>query len=241
MIRAGELGDTEAIELIMNRLPAKGQAAGCVGWVRPPHAAEALRRLTAHDAGDMAEGWHAWWRVHQGKSQATLIRESFRPLGIDPQKPPTKEQTLSLLRLIGLPFLLEGQTRDLVGAPTPGMARTFNAMRILRDHDVKPEIVTRQELLRADGESILKGVVMYADFRARNPLSNEAGVVFGNHSGYSYEEYMQEQRWTLRSPWAPWAWFGGGGALVVGSVVGGRALWRSRRKDNNFCKSDAHS
>lgn len=202
MIRAGRLGDTEAIKLIMNRLPAEGQANGCLGCVGPPHAAEQLRALTAHDAGNPAEGWHAWWRAHQGKAQATLIHESFGPLGIDPQKPPTKEQTHSLLRLIGLPSLLGGSSLERVGAPEPGRARTSNALRILRDHDVKPEIVTRQDLLGSDGEAILQGLTLYVDFRARNPLSNGAGVVFGNRPGFSYDDYLQEQSWMLRSPWA---------------------------------------
>lgn len=242
MIRVRLLGDTEIIELIMNRLPESGSVSGCSHG----HAAEALRVLTGHDAGDTAEGWRAWWRTHQGKSQTALIRESFAPLGLDPHKPPTREQTLELLRLIGVGRAVGGDSLK-PGAPVPGAARTHNALRILRDHEVKPEVVTHADLLRSDGEMIFLGLARYIEFKEQYPVQNGVGVVFGDSAGDIYFDYRDDPFYDLVAPrllgrrWAPWAWFGGVAVLGIGGVWGSRALWHSGRKGDNFRTAEPHS
>lgn len=243
MIGVRLLGDTESIERIMDRLPESGDVTGCFHG----HAAEALRGLTAHDAGNTAEGWRAWWRTHQGKSQYTLIRESFAPLGIDPRKPPTKEQTLELLRLVGVGSALGSDGGLQPGAPRPGAARTENALRILRDHEVKPEVVTHSDLLRPEGETIFHGLTRYIEFREQYPVQNGVGVVFGDSAGDIYFDYRDDPFYFevadrfFGGRWAPWVWFGGVAGLGIGGVWGGWLLWRSRCNRNNFCKSEPHS
>ncbi len=231
MIQVRFLGDTEIIERLMSRMPESGHVNGCFHG----HVGEALCVLTGHDAGDTAEGWHAWWRTHRGKSQTALIRESFAPLGIDPQKPPTKEQTLELLRLIGVGRAVGGDSLK-PGAPVPGAARTSNALRILRDHEVKPEVVTHADLLRPEGESIFLGLTRYIEFKEQYPVQNGVGVVFGDSAGDIYFDYREDPFYDVHAPrllgrrWAPWAWFGGVAALGIGGVLGGGALWRSGRQ-----------
>ncbi|MFN0129339.1 MAG: hypothetical protein ACKV19_21955 [Verrucomicrobiales bacterium] len=218
MVRVGRLGDTEAIQAIMARLHPEGPAGGCLMGSRPPHAREALQDLSGHDAGPKAEDWHAWWRLHHGKSQFTLIRESFLPLGVDPRKPPTKEQTVKLLRLIGLAHQIDG------GAPVPRptRARVSNALRILRDHEIKPEVVTLADLAGSDGQAILDGLTAYTTFQAEHPADNGVGVVFGQHASATpfSNEYLETHSWILRSVFAPWAWFGGAMFLAISGLWG---------------------
>lgn len=233
MIRLSFSGDTESIERLMARLPATGRIQGCLGSAGPPHAAEALRALTAHDVGDTAEEWHQWWQTHRGKSQAVLIRESFTPLGIDPQKSPTREQVLQLLRLAGAaPEPSAAKTQDPV-APDPAPGQSFNALRILRDHHIKPELISHSDLLNPEGEALFRGLKRYIDFRARYPVSNGVGVVFGTWSGEITFDFRDEDGFgiglgMLGRPWMPWLWFTGAAALATGGLCGAWKLWRSR-------------
>ena len=113
-------------------------------------------------------------------------------------------------------------------------------MRILRDHEVKPEVVTHADLLRPEGETIFLGLAAYIEFRERYPVQNGVGVVFGDSAGDIYFDYRDDPFYSMHEPrflgrrWAPWAWFGGVAALAIGGVWGSRALWRSGRKGDNF-------
>ena len=236
MVSIRFLGDTESIELIMRRLPESGNVNKCLGSNGPAHAASALRALTAHDAGNTAEGWREWWRTHQGKSQYALICESFAPLGIDLRKKPTKEGILELLRLVGVGSAPVG------AGPKPDFrlldeARAINALRILRDREVKPESVTHADLLGPEGEAIFRGLVKYSGFMEQHPVVNGVGVVFGDHAGDIYIDYRDDPFYQelastkgfFGTRWAPWAWYGGVAALLAIGGLGSRALWTSAR------------
>jgi len=233
MIRLRFIGDTESIERLMTRLPDTGRIQGCLGSAGPPHAAEALSGLTAHTVGDTAEEWHQWWQQHRGKSQAILIREAFIPLGIDPQRSPTREQALQLLRLAGAASD-PGSDKSQDGfTPDHDPGRSRNALRILRDHNIKPEIVTHTDLLDPDGEALFRGLKRYIDFRVRYPVTNRAGVVFGSWAGDITFHFRDGDGFgpgykMLARRWMPGLWFAGVAALAAGGLWGGWRLWRSR-------------
>jgi hypothetical protein len=221
----GERGSAEEMRHAISRLPATGDIDGCLGCQRP-HWASMFRRLTAHDAGRNAEDWHRWWKANQGRTQADWIRSAFLPIGIDPRRKPSSAEAVGLLRLIGLHEHMRDGFSEPRAQVDEGLG--FNAMRILRDHDVEPARVSLDGLSPMDMRLVIAGIARYAEFRGLNQRWTGVGVVFGDGAGSNFDPGVlpfdiDRERWWLRARLGATA-----ASLLLGLWLV-RKLWRTRR------------
>jgi hypothetical protein len=105
----------------------------------------------------------------------------------------------------------------------------FNAMRILRDHDLDPATVALQEVIPMDAQLTAIGLAEYATFRERHRLISGVGVVFGEYAGQGYDaDLLGSFDPIIIKPWVPWVWLGGSGASLLFGGWLSRRLWRAR-------------
>lgn len=120
-------GDKSWAEWIMNRVEP-GTSMDCMGPLC--HSADAMRFIANQDVGDDADRWIEWWRQNRSKSQANWVGDGFRLAGIRVQSPPSADDAVALLEVLGAP-------ETEAPAPLPHYLK-FNAFRCLRDSEFEP-------------------------------------------------------------------------------------------------------
>ncbi|HZL88317.1 MAG TPA: hypothetical protein VFB96_08060 [Pirellulaceae bacterium] len=138
-----------------------GDNMGCAYSLH--HSATAMRYITNQDAGEDADGWLAWWRVNQDKTQIEWIAEGFRQRGLNVGVSPKPAQTEALLIFLAKPSM-SGNTENYL---------KYNAFRWLRDSEFEPVeyVLSGSEL----SEEVKSGLREYAKLAGSFPRASRLG------------------------------------------------------------------
>ena len=207
-LRCWMFGDKQWVQWIMDRVRSDKDLLGCSAG----HKDHALRLLTNQDAGKSVADWRAWWEQNRSKSQEDWIREGFRKYDVDLQTPPTRANTVALLKLAVYMEEKPGCIPDYI---------QYNAFRWLRDSDFEPDKFTVKDIPAKDVDRVLQGLVRFARRSGEYPKCDGVGVLnLGEPvSHYDFTPDIFSSRWRILAD-----------TIVFGSLGAGLLLlWLSFR------------
>ena len=171
---------------------------------------------------------HQWTAANRERSQEEWIKDGFLDHGVTVHLPPTPDDTVPLLKLLGQEPGDELQAEDTPDH-APGYVR-YNAFRWLRDSGFDPLKFTLSNAALAAQPDISAGLQAYAQWQAAYPSHNGLGVLaFGQH-----EAEDTDLDWDWVAPIAkPWFAFSVNAVIVI-CALGGILLtfYAMKRKPN---------
>ncbi len=157
------------------------RVCGCTGIV--------LSLMTNHDLDikDLAEG--GWVDSHKSQTQEEWIRDGFKKYGVSVHLPPTDEDTVPLLQLLGRRF---DETN-----PTPHYVQ-YNAFRWLRDgafwSPLKRQAL-RETMSSTESTEALLGFSVYDGLELRFPPWKGLGLLSFAEPWDVYDEMPRRSAW----------------------------------------------
>lgn len=166
------------------------------------------------------ESWAQWTDANRGCSQEEWIRDGFLKYGITAHLPPTSDDTLPLLRLLGRKswnVLWSGPQGTNAPESVPSYIH-YNAYRWLRDSGFEPsKFVTSNAALTAQSD-ITAGLLRYSQWRSAYPRRDGLGVLAFGAAGGSSADF--DMRPVISKPWVTV----GVDSFIAASVIGGGIL-----------------
>lgn len=215
--RIGFYGDKQWFQWLEERIrnPERFRHCGCTEY--------ALALM----ANRHVDSWSQWTDANRGRSQVEWIRDGFLEFGVNAHVPPSSEDTLPLLRLLG-----RRSWNVLWGGPqgtnAPGAVPSYihyNAYRWLRDSGFEPGKFASSNVTATAQTDITAGLLRYSQWRSAYPGHDGLGVLaFGASQATGFGLGM-------RSPISnPWVGVGVDALIVVCIVGGGALVWRFTRR-----------
>ena len=208
----GYYGDRSWAEWIMTHVRS-GTTMCCLG-ADFQHSDLAMRLITNQGIGDDADAWLDWWKQNGDKSQVEWIVDGFRQTGLVISSPPTPEQLVALLTLLGTPRDPESESHV--------EHLKYNAFRFLRDSGFEPvEFALSHRTTVAD---IDRGLLEYVKQEHRAPAALGLGILPLTSKPEPVATKYLPQLLTVEFQATAYA-------LTFGSLlIGGAILWWSVRR-----------
>lgn len=122
---------------------------------------------------------NGWLESHRQWSQEQWIQDGFKEFGLTVQLPPSTNDVVPLLRLLGRRswnFLTHGPPKTNAAGAIPNYAQ-YNAFRWLRDSGFKPaKFLSERAQVTADTD-ITAGLLSYSQWYAAFPADNGVGLL----------------------------------------------------------------
>lgn len=122
---------------------------------------------------------NAWLEANRGRSQEQWLQDGFRAFGVTVQLPPSTNDFIPLLRLLG-----QRSWNSLThGSPTtntPGAIPTYakyNAFRWLRDSGFQPGKLVESNAVAMFDKEVVVGLLAYAQWQGSFPAGNGLGIL----------------------------------------------------------------
>ena len=167
-----------------------------------------------------AASWAQWTAANRSRSQEEWIRDGFLDYGVTVHLPPTPDDTLPLLRLLGRKswnVLWAGPQGTNAPEAVPSYIH-YNAYRWLRDSGFNPGKFVSSNATVAAESDIIQGLVKISQWRAAYPGNDGLGVLAFGKASASRSDF--EMRPVIAKPWVVF----GVNALIVTCTTGGAAL-----------------
>jgi hypothetical protein len=216
---AGSYGDAQFMAWMMARINPGDDISSCVAG----HKDNAFREITNQDAGENAIAWLNWWKVNKSKSQVEWLRDGFAQHDITVTIPPSNEDTVPLLRLLG----------DSSEPETVPPFVKHNAFRWLRDSDFNPVEFALSDDAGSLDDTARAGLLEYLRRERYWPKKDRVGILaFGEmedpYSGFLIPAMLEPKFQATVY------------ALIVGPLCIGIGLvaWTFRRRRHSVLQSD---
>lgn len=215
--RIGFYGDKQWFLWLDERIrsPERFRHCGCTEY--------ALALMTNHHV----DSWAQWTDAHRGSSQEEWIRDGFLAYGVTVHFPPTPDDTVPLLRLLGRKTwnTLRGGKQGTNAPETVPSYVQYNAYRWLRDSGFDPVRFASSSGAAAGAESDLTaGLLGYSRWSSAYPRKAGLGVLAFGKADTS--RFGGRPLPPISKPWM----LLGVEAFIAACIVGGAALvWRFTR------------
>jgi hypothetical protein len=169
------------------------------------------------------DSWAQWTDANRGRSQEEWIRDGFLEFGVTAHLPPTSDDTLPLLRLLGRKswnVLWGGPQGTNAPEAVPSYIH-YNAYRWLRDSGFEPDKFMASNATVTTQSDITEGLLRYSQWQSAYPGHDGLGVLaFGAASESSSDFNMRP---LISKPWV----VVGVNSFIAACVIGGVVLiWR---------------
>lgn len=172
------------------------------------------------------DSWAQWTDANRERSQEEWIRDGFLEYGVTAHLPPTSDDTLPLLRLLG-----RGSWSVLRGGPQGTNAPEavpsyihYNAYRWIRDSGFEPGEFMASNATVAAQSDITAGLLSYSQWRSAYPGHDGLGVLAFGKASEIQSDF--DGRPLISRPWV----VVGADSLIAACVIGGVFLiWRFTR------------
>lgn len=216
--RIGFYGDKEWFLWLDERIrsPENFRHCGCTEYAL---ALMANRHVTA---------WAKWTDANRNRSQEEWIRDGFLDYGVTVHLPPTSDDTLPLLHLLGRKswnFLWAGSQGTNAPDAVPSYIH-YNAYRWLRDSGFDPVKFVSSNTTVAAAFDITTGLLRFSQWHAAYPGHNGLGVLtFGKGRGSGFDMCPIISK--------PWVVFGVDAFIAVCAIGGAVLMFHFTRMSAN--------
>lgn len=171
-------------------------------------------------ANRQAASWSQWTDANHHRSQEEWIQDGFRDYGVTVHLPPTPDDSLPLLRLLGRTGW-NTLWRGTRGTNAPGTVPTYvhyNAYRWLRDSGFEPGKFASSNATVVLDPVITAGLLKYSQWCATYPGRDGLGVLaFG---GARWPDWDIVSRGIISKPWVALC----AEILIPSCIIGGALL-----------------
>lgn len=164
--------------------------------------------------------WAQWTDANRERSQEEWIKDGFLDYGVTVHLPPTPDDTLPLLRLLGREswdYLREGPQDANAPEAVPSYIQ-YNAYRWLRDSGFDPGRFASSNTAATGEPDIVAGMLNFSQWHAAFPGRDGLGILaFGRPRATGSRPDMRP---LIVKPWFVF----GVGTLIWGCTIGGALL-----------------
>lgn len=122
---------------------------------------------------------NAWREANRGRSQEQWLQDGFRAFGVTVQLPPSTNDFIPLLRLLGQRSW-NSLTHSRPPTNAPGAIPTYakyNAFRWLRDSGFQPGKFVASNAVAMSDKEVVVGLLAYAQWQGSFPAGNGLGIL----------------------------------------------------------------
>jgi hypothetical protein len=124
--------------------------------------------------------WAQWTEANRGRSQEEWIRDGFLDHGVTVHLPPSADDTLPLLRLLGREswnYLWSSERPDTTAPDAVPSYAQYNAYRWLRDSGFEPGAFAYANSAIATQTDVTAGLLRYSQWQSVYPGRDGLGVL----------------------------------------------------------------